>query len=54
MREGVGKVWIAPCAALICMGLLSAACSTRGSSDVARSVSAADVDVQPHRSDDTA
>jgi hypothetical protein len=54
MREGVGKVWIAPCAALIFIGALSAACSTRGSSDVARSGSAADVDVQPHRSDGTA
>ena len=54
MREGVGKVWIAPCAALIFIGALSAACSTSGSSDVARSGSAADVDVQPHLSDGTA
>ena len=54
MREGVGKVWLAPCAALIFIGALSAACSTRDSSDVARSGSAADVDVQPHRSDGTA
>ena len=36
------------------MGALSAACSTRGTSDVARSVSAADVDGKPHRSDGTA
>jgi hypothetical protein len=54
MREGVGKIWVAPCAALIFIGALSAACSTRGSSDVARSGSAADADDQPHRSDGTA
>jgi len=35
------------------MGALSAACSTRGTSDVARSVSSADVDAQPHQSDGT-
>ena len=45
---------IASCAVLTCMGALSAACSTRGTSDVARSVSAADVDAQPHQSDGTA
>jgi hypothetical protein len=54
MRAGVGRVWIASCAVLTCMGALSAACSTRGNSDVARSASAADVDVQPHQSDGTA
>jgi hypothetical protein len=51
MRAGVGRVWIASCAVLTCMGALSAACSTRGTSDVARSVSSADVDAQPHQSD---
>ena len=54
MRAVVGRVWIASCAVLTCMGALNAACSTRGSSDVATSVSAADVDVQPHQSDATA
>ena len=54
MRAGVGRVWIASCAVLTCMGALSAACSTRGTSDDARSGSAADVDVQPHQSDGTA
>jgi hypothetical protein len=54
MRAVVGRVWIASCAVLTCMGALNAACSTRGSSDVATRVSAADVDVQPHQSDGTA
>ena len=54
MRAEVGRVWIASCAVLSCMGALSAACSTSGTSDVARSVSAADVDGQPHQSDGTA
>lgn len=53
MRAGVGRVWIASRAVLTCMGALSAACSTRGTSDVARSVSSADVDAQPHQSDGT-
>lgn len=51
LRTGVGWVWITSCAVLTSMGALSAACSTRGSSDVVRSVSAANVDVQPHESD---
>jgi hypothetical protein len=54
MRAGAGRVWIATCAVLACTGPLNAACSTRGSSDVTRSVSEADVDVQPHQSDGTA
>ena len=53
MRERVGKVWIARCAALIFIGATERACPTRGSSDVARSGSGAAVDVQPHRSDGT-